>query len=150
MDIRYVFAANLRRIRKEKGLSQEKLAELCGLHRTYIGRIEQRRENPSLKNIGIIAEGLEVNPGLLFVDPTNENRSFSTSEKTSAFALCKIDGEAFSIEPLDVEDTNLTVQILTSLIQDGYRDQEDLAKRYEETKRELLSYFHSRNEEADA
>ena len=41
MDIVSVFADNLRKYRKEKGLSQEKFAEMTGLHRTYISAIER-------------------------------------------------------------------------------------------------------------
>lgn len=42
MDIVSVFADNLRKYRKEKGLSQEKFAEMTGLHRTYISAIERK------------------------------------------------------------------------------------------------------------
>ena len=68
MQIRDTFAANMRRYRKDAGLSQEQLAERAGLHRTYIGGIEQRRVNVSLKNIGKIAEALEVDPAALFLE----------------------------------------------------------------------------------
>lgn len=60
MDIVKVFGTNLRRYRKEKGLSQEKFAELCGLHRTYISDIECFQRNISLENIQKIANALEI------------------------------------------------------------------------------------------
>ena len=68
MSIQDTLAANMRRFRKTSKLSQEKLAEIAGLHRTYIGGIEQRRINVSLKNIGKIADALGVKPMLLFAD----------------------------------------------------------------------------------
>ncbi len=50
------FADNMRELRMRAGLSQEMLAEKSGLHRTYIGSIEQRRANISLKNVEKIAD----------------------------------------------------------------------------------------------
>jgi transcriptional regulator with XRE-family HTH domain len=47
-------------------LSQERLAELCGLHTNYIGRIERGQQNISLINIEKLARGLRVKPGDLF------------------------------------------------------------------------------------
>lgn len=60
MDIRNVFGTNLRKYRVEKGLSQEKFAELCGLHRTYISDIECFQRNVSIDNIQKIADALGV------------------------------------------------------------------------------------------
>lgn len=55
------FGNNVRRIRKQKSLSQEELADLAGLHRTYIGMIERGEKNITLNNIEKIAKALEVN-----------------------------------------------------------------------------------------
>lgn len=51
----------LRVIRKERGISQELLAEEIGLHRTYVGALERGERNPSLKVIARLAESLGVN-----------------------------------------------------------------------------------------
>ncbi|MFI3295117.1 MAG: helix-turn-helix transcriptional regulator [Rikenellaceae bacterium] len=59
-DILKVFAMKVRHRRKELSLSQEKLAELAGLHRTYIGMIERAEKNITLKNIQKIARALNV------------------------------------------------------------------------------------------
>lgn len=57
---RKTFAANVRRIRTEQGLSQERLAEITGLHRTYIGSIERAERNVSIDNMARVARALKV------------------------------------------------------------------------------------------
>lgn len=57
---------NIRRIREERGLSQEELAALAGLHRAYVGQIERSEKNIGLKNLQKIAQALEVNIEDLF------------------------------------------------------------------------------------
>ncbi len=60
MDIRQVMAGNLRRIRKEKGFSQEALAFECGIHRTYISGVERGIRNPTITIVAKIAVALDV------------------------------------------------------------------------------------------
>jgi transcriptional regulator with XRE-family HTH domain len=50
----------LRKVRTDKGLSQEELADLAGLHRTYISQIERGLKSPSLRSLEQIANGLGV------------------------------------------------------------------------------------------
>lgn len=59
-DARRVFAKRLRQLRQVRGLSQEALADLAGLHRTYIGSIERCERNVSIDNIDRLARALEV------------------------------------------------------------------------------------------
>lgn len=59
-DILQKFGLRLKEIRKAKGLSQEKLAEVANLHRTYIGMIERAEKNITLINIEKIAYALNV------------------------------------------------------------------------------------------
>ena len=54
------FGKQLQGLRKAQGLSQEELAERCGLHRTYIGGIERGERNVALLNILRIAAALDV------------------------------------------------------------------------------------------
>lgn len=55
-----LFGRNVQKYRKEKQLSQEKLAELAGVHRTYIGMIERAEKNITLCNMEKIAKALKV------------------------------------------------------------------------------------------
>ena len=56
-----IFGRNVQKYRKEQHLSQEKLAEYAGLHRTYIGMIERAEKNITLVNIEKIAKALNIN-----------------------------------------------------------------------------------------
>ncbi len=59
------FAANMRRIRKEKSLTQEQVAEFAALHPNYISSVERAERNISLKNIERIAFALDVDMAAL-------------------------------------------------------------------------------------
>lgn len=65
MSLIHIFATNVRKYRTEKGLSQEALADLAGLHRTYISAVERERRNISIDNIENIAAALNVDAYLL-------------------------------------------------------------------------------------
>lgn len=68
MDIVKVFGTNVRKYRNEKGISQEKLAELSGLHRTYISDIERFQRSIALENIQRLADALEIEVYKLFLE----------------------------------------------------------------------------------
>ncbi len=59
-DINKEVGFNIRKIREERGLSQEKLAALADLHRAYVGQIERGEKNIGLKNLQKIAKALRV------------------------------------------------------------------------------------------
>jgi transcriptional regulator with XRE-family HTH domain len=60
-----LFGSEIRRRRTQLGLSQEELAERCGLHRNYIGGIERGERNVALKNLLNLAYGLSTTPSEL-------------------------------------------------------------------------------------
>lgn len=66
MDICKKFGSNIKKIRNDLEISQEKLAELTNLHRTYISDIERGKRNVSLKNIHKLAKALSVKEKKLF------------------------------------------------------------------------------------
>jgi transcriptional regulator with XRE-family HTH domain len=59
-DLREVLATNLRRRRAELGLSQERLADEAGLHRTFVGSVERCERNISLDNVERLSLALNV------------------------------------------------------------------------------------------
>ena len=60
MDMRKLVGDNCARYRKEKGLTQEQLSELCGLSQQYLSDLERGKRNPTIVTIYEIAQALEV------------------------------------------------------------------------------------------
>jgi transcriptional regulator with XRE-family HTH domain len=67
-SLRHVLAQNIKAFRKTKGISQEELAERCGLHRTYIGSVEREERNVTLSTLEVLSDALQVNVASLFID----------------------------------------------------------------------------------
>lgn len=59
------FGETVRRFREVEGISQEQLAERCGLHRTYVGSVERGERNVSLLNIVRLSRALDETPSTL-------------------------------------------------------------------------------------
>ena len=65
MDIRHRLGKNVRRLREEKGWSQEDYADRAGIHRTYVSDIERGRRNPTVTVVERLAKPLDVTAGTL-------------------------------------------------------------------------------------
>ena len=75
MDLREVFATNLRRLRNDRGLSQDDLAYEAEVSRSYLSQLEKGKYHASLKIIGKLAEILKVEPAELLRLPSRAGRS---------------------------------------------------------------------------
>lgn len=68
MDMRKLVGRNAARIRKDKGMTQEQMAERSGLSQQHLGRLEQGRRNPTFVTLYEIAVALGVTP-IDLIDP---------------------------------------------------------------------------------
>lgn len=76
MTARLTFAHNLRKVRTRQGISQEKLADLCDLHRTYVSSVERGERNITVDNMERLAVALGVDiRELLNPDDTDKSTS---------------------------------------------------------------------------
>jgi transcriptional regulator with XRE-family HTH domain len=74
MDLRHRFATNLRRIRHDRGISQEDLAYEAGIDRAHVSKIERAVTYVGLEIIGKFAEVLKVDPAEFFKTPARTTR----------------------------------------------------------------------------
>ena len=70
MSLRAVFTENLKFYRKKAGLSQQQLAERCGMATNYLSEIEREQKFPSVETIERLSSELKVPPYILFYDAT--------------------------------------------------------------------------------
>lgn len=79
MDLKEVMATNLRRLRHEKKLTQEELAELAGLSLRYVGAVERGDASASVTVLGLIADALGIEPCELVKRPSGSQRQPKTA-----------------------------------------------------------------------
>jgi len=65
-EIKHAFGRRVRQLRKKRNWSQEKLAEMSGMHWTYIGQVERGERNLTLQSIQSIARALRMKIANLF------------------------------------------------------------------------------------
>ena len=75
MDLRDVFATNLRRLRNARGLSQDDLAYEAGVSRSYLSQLEKGAFYASLKIIGRLAKALDAEPAEFLKLPARKTRA---------------------------------------------------------------------------
>ncbi len=61
-DLEIAIGEELAKRRRDAGLSQEALAENCGIHRTYVSQLERGLKSPTLHTLFLLADALEVSP----------------------------------------------------------------------------------------
>jgi len=66
-NIQRTLGARIRKLRKEREWSQERMAEMCGMHWTYIGQVERGERNLTLQSIRVIAKAFKLTISELFV-----------------------------------------------------------------------------------
>jgi transcriptional regulator with XRE-family HTH domain len=81
-DPRVKLGEVVRRLRLGRGLSQEKLAEMAGLHRNYVGGIERGERNVALLNIVALARALGVKPGQLLDTIVDRWKEFARTSRS--------------------------------------------------------------------
>ena len=101
MTLKDIFIKNLKKFRKDEGLSQMKLAEYCNTSPGYIAEIEMGRKFPSTEMIERIAQALRIEPYRLFKSQT-ETGDDSDAEK------------AYPLLPKAMKD-EMQNQIITSI-----------------------------------
>jgi transcriptional regulator with XRE-family HTH domain len=68
-DLQRIAGANIRAIRKKRGVSQEQLADALGVHRTYMGGVERGERNLTLRSLERLAQRMGVDPVSLLKPP---------------------------------------------------------------------------------
>jgi transcriptional regulator with XRE-family HTH domain len=67
MKLRAVVARNLRVLRKQKGFTQEELADVAGINRNYVGQIEREEKSPTVDMVEKLSIAIGVKPESMFV-----------------------------------------------------------------------------------
>ena len=68
-----ILADNIRAFRREKNISQEELADVCNLHRTYVGSVERGERNVTLSTLETLAAALDVSVPELLTEKAPDN-----------------------------------------------------------------------------
>src|SRR5438105_6370391 len=122
IDVRKVFGAELRRRRKELGLSQEELGERANSHRTYVSDVEAGKRNPSLQSMQRLASAVGASIGSVFgavegivAGPTHGRAH--ESEKVVDILLVEDDESDIELALMSFKKAGLTNQI--EVVRDG-------------------------------
>ncbi|WP_149113752.1 helix-turn-helix domain-containing protein [Limnoglobus roseus] len=81
LDVKVLFGARVRHLRKEQGFSQEDFAHRVGLDRSYMGGVERGERNISLENICLIARALNLPVSQIFIGWTDVAPPENTPEE---------------------------------------------------------------------
>jgi transcriptional regulator with XRE-family HTH domain len=118
--IKKELGAHIRAIRRRRGLTQEEMADKCGLHWTYIGGLERGERNPTLTTMERIARGLGVSVVDLMVKPTEDPGNLTPREREEA-RLMRF------LHKKDAETLQLAGRVLREVV--GWRDRYGVKKK---------------------
>ncbi|EJL43993.1 helix-turn-helix domain-containing protein [Brevibacillus agri] len=124
---------NIRLYRKKKGLTQQQLADLTNLSRSYLADIERNRYNPSVDTLKSIAKGLQINPNVLLNEEFNDASTLSPKEERDIVKelerimadLKNNEALAFHGEPIDEEE----MELLRASLENSLRIAKMVAKK---------------------
>lgn len=91
-DIAKIIGQRIRNYRTQKGLSQEKLAELAGCHPTYIGQLERGEKNATLESVEKIASAMDISLSELF-DKLGKSGGYNIAAKCYDLVASKNEAE---------------------------------------------------------
>ncbi len=78
MEVRALVATNIRRLRVERGISQDDLALAAGVERAYVGHLERATRNPTIETLSKIAKAMDIHIRELFLEPREGDRPPAT------------------------------------------------------------------------
>ncbi len=123
ITLRKILAENIRGYRRRKNLSQEKLAEICGLHRTYVGSVERAERNVTLSTLEAFSNALNIPASELLTKKEPEVKK-KTIEESQRY-VTKISQAGVSIyDPVEIGDPDLWIPTpeLEILLNKGLKD----------------------------
>lgn len=99
-----VIGERIRHFRKEKGLSQEELADKANLHATYIGQLERGEKNATLESIEKVANALEISLEDLFrsIHPNPASQEYTLSQIITRLQTRTIEDQKTFLKLLDL------------------------------------------------
>jgi transcriptional regulator with XRE-family HTH domain len=106
-----IIGERIRTFRKEKGWSQEELADMANLHATYIGQLERGEKNATLESIEKVAKALEVSLEDLF-------RSIRPNPNSQEYTLSKIISR---LQTQSIEDQKIILHLLELFLEWKHR-----------------------------
>ena len=116
MNLEQIVIENIKRIRREKHISQEKLAEYCGTSASYIGLMETYKNIPKLSTIERIAQAMNVPVLDLFTHPERSQNDDGTSSDKNCFSPeQKEEGEAKEKEHKEKIRNQIKSEILNKM-----------------------------------
>ncbi|AXI38806.1 MAG: XRE family transcriptional regulator [Bacillaceae bacterium] len=102
--IQQIIGERIRNFRKQKGWSQEELADIANLHATYIGQLERGEKNATLESINKIATALEVSLEELFksIQPNSKKPDYTLSQIITKLQARPVEDQKFILNMLDL------------------------------------------------